>query len=378
MRKRILIVDDSPFIRRLMKDWFGSEPDFEVVGAAENGKQGWEMAVTLRPDVITLDVEMPVMDGLQCLQHIMRDNPTPVIMVSSVTRKGATQTIKALELGAVDFVTKPDGPNSVKIVTAKDEILEKTRAALGAKFHGRPIQAPRGAVPTVPRLSRPLLVNKPSTPAPVELEKPRHIIKPVLRTDLKTDKVVIIASSTGGPRALTALFSSLPKGFPAPILIVQHMPQGFTDSFAKRLDSIGTVPCQEAREGERIIPGLALIAPGGRHMIIKPDHTIGFSDDPQIHGVRPAADYLFKSAAAVYGSRCLGAVLTGMGKDGAQGALEVMKRGGLTLGESEKSCVIYGMPKAAKDLGAIAEEFPIEQMAGALVSCLTRRNPSAA
>ena len=375
MRKKILIVDDSPFIRRILKDWFSSAGDFEVVGSAENGRQGWDMAVTLRPDIITLDVEMPIMDGLECLQNIMRDVPTPVIMVSSVTRKGATQTIKALELGAVDFVTKPDGPNSVQIVTAKDEILEKARAAVGARFYGRPSAPARPTLTT-----RPLLDKRPApkAPVPVEPEKPRHVIKPVLRPDLKTDKVVIIASSTGGPRALTALFSSLPKGFPAPILIVQHMPQGFTESFAKRLDSIGTVPCQEAREGERIIPGLALIAPGGRHMIIKPDHTIGFTDDPQIHGVRPAADYLFKSAAAVYGSRCLGAVLTGMGKDGAQGALEVMKRGGLTLGESEKSCVIYGMPKAAKDIGAIAEEFPIEQMAGALVSCLSRRNPSAA
>ena len=376
MRKKILIVDDSPFIRRILKDWFSSAGDFEVVGSAENGRQGWDMAVTLRPDVITLDVEMPIMDGLECLQNIMRDVPTPVIMVSSVTRKGATQTIKALELGAVDFVTKPDGPNSVQIVTAKDEILEKARAAVGARFYGRPSAPARPTLTT-----RPLLDRRPApaaAPAPVEPEKPRHIIKPTLRSDLKTDKVVIIASSTGGPRALTALFSSLPKGFPAPILIVQHMPQGFTESFAKRLDSIGTVPCQEAREGERIIPGLALIAPGGRHMIIKPDHTIGFTDDPQIHGVRPAADYLFKSAAAVYGSRCLGAVLTGMGKDGAQGALEVLKRGGLTLGESEKSCVIYGMPKAAKDIGAVTEEFPIEQMAGALVSCLSRRNTSAA
>lgn len=352
MKKRVLIVDDSPFVRRLLSDWLSADPEFEVAGAAPDGEEGAALAVKLKPDLITLDVEMPKLDGIEALELIMKQAPCPVVMVSSVTKQGAAQTIRALELGAVDFVTKPDGPSSIRLVHAKEELLSKCRAAVIAKRSS---------------------FAKPSAEAPI-----RHIVKPTLSpASGSTDKVVVIASSTGGPRALTTLVSSLPKGFPAPILIVQHMPVGFTESFAKRLDQLGTVPVKEAAEGDKVVPGLALLAPGGRHMEVSSNGAIKFHDQPTLHGVRPAADYLFKSAVQAYGSRCLGVVLTGMGRDGASGALDIKRAGGLVLGESEESAVIYGMPKAAFEIGAVQEQFPIEQMAAAMVSCLARRSRAA-
>lgn len=351
MKHRVLIVDDSPFVRRLIKDWLDAAPEFEVVGCAKNGAEGVSMAASLKPDLITLDVEMPEMNGIEALKGIMEKAPCPVVMVSSVTKQGAAYTIQALELGAVDFVTKPDGPSSLHLVHAKDELLGKCRAAV--------------------RVRKASL--RPSS-APVQ----RHLVKSHLAPNSSsTDKVVVIASSTGGPRALTALFQGLPKGFPAPMLIVQHMPVGFTDSFAKRLDQIGTVPVKEAVDGDRIVPGLALLCRGGVHMEVTDHGTVRFNDNPPLHGVKPSADYLFKSAANVYGSRCMGVVLTGMGRDGAAGAKMISDAKGLVLAESEESAVIYGMPKAACEAGAVDEQFPIEQMASAIVSCLARRNRAA-
>lgn len=353
----MLIVDDSPFVRRIVKDWFADEPDFEVVGVASDGVEGVDLAAKCRPELITLDVEMPRLNGLQALEKIMAQSPAAVIMLSSLTKSGASETLRALDLGAIDFVQKPDGPSSIRLVNAKEELLAKARAAVGARRPARRMAAAERA-------------GRPASARPV--------IRPSLAAGSTTDKVVLIASSTGGPRALTALWSSLPKGFPAPIVVVQHMPPGFTESFAKRLDGMGTVPCKEASVGDRLIPGLALMAPGGRHLHLRKDGSIVFSDDATLHGVRPAADYMFQSGAAAFGSRCVAAVLTGMGKDGAAGALQVRQAGGTVLGESEASCVIYGMPKAAKEIGAVHEEFSIEEMASALLGCLARRSGRAA
>lgn len=351
MKHRVLVVDDSPFVRRLIRDWLDADSEFEVVGTARNGAEGVTMAEDLRPDLITLDVEMPEMNGIQALKLIMQKAPCPVVMVSSVTKQGAAYTIRALELGAVDFVTKPEGPSSLYLVNAKDELLNKCRAAVHVKR-----------------------ANLAPSLAPVQ----RHLVKSSLAaSSATTDKVVVIASSTGGPRALATLFQGLPKGFPAPILIVQHMPVGFTDSFAKRLDQIGTVPVKEAVDGDRIVPGLALLCRGGIHMEVTDHGTIRFHDAPSLHGVKPAADYLFNSAAKIYGSRCLGVVLTGMGRDAAAGAKQIHDAHGLVLAESEESAVIYGMPKAAFEAGAVNEQFPIEQMASAIVSCLARRHRAA-
>ena len=338
MKQRVLIVDDSAFIRRVLQDWVNQEPDMEVVGVAVNGEEAVQKVRDLRPDAVTLDIEMPVMDGLAALEIIMKAHPLPVVMVSHLTQEGASATVKALELGALDFVPKPSGSSSLKFLGSKSEFLTKLRLARQARWTAPRAPAPRPAV-----------------------------------TSRSTDKVVLIASSTGGPRALSSLWNSLPQGFPAPILVVQHMPAEFTDSFAKRLHQIGTVPCRQAVIGDRVTPGMALLAPGGKHMTIRSDGVLDLGDDPPMHGVKPAADPLFLAAAKLYGSRCVGVVLTVMGRDGAIGAVAIRKVGGYVLGESESSCVIYGMPRAANEAGGVDREVPIEEMARAITDSLYGR-----
>jgi two-component system, chemotaxis family, protein-glutamate methylesterase/glutaminase len=344
MKQKVLIVDDSPFIRRLLTDWIKNEADFEVVGTAANGNEAVALANQLKPDVITMDVEMPIRDGISALEEIMDVCPTAVLMVSSITTQGAAATLRALELGAYDFVTKPQGSNSLKFIGSKDELVEKLREAKSAKLH-----------------------------------KTLRRSAPVKAADgTGKDRVVLIASSTGGPRALANLWEGLPKGFEAAILMVQHMPAGFTESLAKRLDSMGTVPCREAKHGDVVTPGQALLAPGGKHMIVRSSGQIELTNEPPIHGVRPAADHLFLSAAGVFGKQALGVVLTGMGKDGAEGAVTLRKVGAKVYGESEDTCTIYGMPKAAKNLDGIDAEFGIHEMASAIVAGLKERNRRAA
>lgn len=395
-RHRVLIVDDSPFVRRLLKDWLSSEADFEVVGAAQDGVEGVAMAKSLKPDLITLDVEMPRMDGLAALGQIMQEAPCAVLMVSSVTKQGAWQTMQALEQGAIDFVTKPDGPSSIRLVHAKDELLLKARTAMMARrprplVHRpapaapQPIRAkfepPKAAgLPPSAQPSRPAAAAEPARPAASAAAEPARVApaKVSLLSGGNSDRVVLVASSTGGPRALTTLFESLPKGFPAPMVVVQHMPAGFTESLAKRLDLIGAIAVKEAKPGDRVMPGLALVAPGGIHMEIGRGGIVEFHEQPPLHGVRPAADYMLKSASAIYGSRCLAVILTGMGRDGASGALDVRKAGGLVLGESESSAVIYGMPRVAKEIGATHEEFPIDQMGSAICAAIAKKVSHAA
>lgn len=340
-KQRILIVDDSAFVRRMLLDWISAVPDLEVVGVAKDGAEGVKLAASLKPDVVTLDVEMPVMSGLEALPKVL-ETGAKVLMVSSLTRQGADATLQALEAGAFDFVTKPNNGSSLKFVEAKVEILEKIRSSRYAHHHAahRPV---------------------------VQVAKPRGT----------TDRVILIASSTGGPKTLTSLWAGLPTGLSAPILMVQHMPPSFTKSLAERLSKIGTVPCKEAVHGDVIEPGVALLAPGGKHMVVSSDGTVSLNEEAPIHGVRPAADKLFESAASIYGSRCVGAVLTGMGRDGAAGAVAIRKAGGQTFGECESSCVIYGMPKAAKAAGGIDAEFTIEEMPAVLVAALSGRTKRA-
>lgn len=335
MRKqRVLIIDDSPFIRRILGDWIGAESDMEVVGYGKDGSEGIEAAQRLKPDIVTLDVEMPVMSGLDALPDILSTGAN-VLMVSSVTVAGAALTMRALEAGAYDFVTKPNHGSSLEFVHVKQQLLDRVRAA--------------------------------------------HYVKRVASADRKPvragggftcDKVVVIASSTGGPSALKAIWDSLPKDFPAPILVAQHMPPGFTASLAARLSHAESVPCDEAVAGVSIKPGRAYLAPGDRHLTIDSQGKLRLDEREKIHGVRPAADYLFESAAESFGPRCIGVVLTGMGKDGAQGAVAIREAGGHVLAQDEATSVIFGMPKAAQAAGGVDAMFPLNQMATAIVSSL--------
>ncbi|MCB8932106.1 MAG: chemotaxis response regulator protein-glutamate methylesterase [Fimbriimonadaceae bacterium] len=336
--QRVLIVDDSPVIRRLLGDMIGGEPDLEVVGYAPDGEEAVAKVRELRPDVVTMDVEMPRCTGLEALRRIMAESPVPVLMVSSLTRSGARETIEALQCGAFDVVAKPAlGP--AEFPRVREELIQKIRLARFAQVKA-PVAAP----------SRP-----PSKPS---LE------------GVDGSRIVLIASSTGGPRALTMLFERLPSGFPAPILLVQHMPPGFTESLALRLGRVGPIHCREARDAEHPAPGEALIAPGGRHLVVDSGGTLRLEDGPTVHGVRPSADRLFLSAATHYGSRCLALVLTGMGRDGAEGAQALRAAGATVFGEAESTCTIYGMPRAAKAVGGIDAEFPIHDMADALVRAM--------
>jgi two-component system chemotaxis response regulator CheB len=333
-----MIVDDSIFIRQVLLDSLSSHPDIEVVAQAKDGQDALAQLETAKPDVITMDVEMPRMSGLDALRQVMSTRPTPVIMVSTLTASGTSTTLQALEAGAFDFVCKPNGGALTAIRGLRDDLVEKILASRNARVG---VEVKRG-----PRISKPVT---------------------------SSDKVLLIACSTGGPRALTSLFEHLPKGLTVPMLIVQHMPPGFIAGLAKRLDRIGTLPCAEAQPGDCVTPGHALIAPAGTHMSVKMGGELQFTNEPSLHGVRPAADYLFKSGARVYGNRCVGAVLTGMGRDGAEGALAIKNAGGVVYGESEETCTVYGMPRAAVALGAIEAEFPIHEIAGALVGSLHGR-----
>lgn len=332
-KTRILVVDDSALLRRLLVDMLAAEPDFEVVGEGRNGEDAVRLAQELKPDVITLDVEMPRMDGLQALKLIMRDSPTPVLMVSSLTSQGTTATIEALQSGAADVLAKPQEKQITGLRVAREELVSKVRAVRGARIRER----------------KPATTTWPAVPN-------------------SSDRIVVVAASTGGPRALHTFFEGLPRNFPAPILIVQHMPSGFVESLARRLNAVGTVPCRVMGPGDGVEPGQALLAPSGTHAKVRRDGSFEFVDGPTLHGVKPAADHLFFSAAEVYGSRCIGVVLTGMGRDGAEGAKAIRTAGGYVLAESESSCVIYGMPRAAKIVGGVDQEIAIERMGEAVTA----------
>lgn len=341
-KTRVLITDDSPLIRKMLVSTLQRYEGFEVVGEAKNGLEAIEMTKAFKPDVITMDVEMPRCNGLEALEAIMSQCPTPVMMLSSLTAHGAKETIKALELGAFEFMQKPED-RFLGFAQLEGELIAKLRSWKDVRLgrgHAKPVQ-----------------------PAP---------LKPV-----KSDYVVVIASSTGGPKALTVLFNSLPKGFPAPILIAQHMPAGFTKGLADRLDGFGVTVTLEAAHGMAVLPGQCLVAPGQKHMTVKNGH-VELNEEPTLHGVRPAADYLFMSAAKQYGKHCIGVVLTGMGRDGAEGAHSIVKAGGYTIGEAESTCTVYGMPKAAYDRGGISQELPIQEIGGELLKLVTGEKKNAA
>ncbi len=381
---RVVIADDSAFMRMVLSDMFKKQPDFEVAGVALNGKDAVEQVKKLKPDLVTMDVNMPVMDGLQALEQIMKECPTPVIMFSSLTQDGAKATIKALSLGAVDFVSKVGGSIS-KVDTVEDEILSKARTAAGAKgikqFSPPPPSVPpkpkvpekeSTAGPTMRRISLPTRKGYTPPPAPPPLTpRPKPTVRAVSSSGGSGRKLVVLGCSTGGPKALQTVVAGLPKRLPCGVLIVQHMPPGFTKSLAERLNEISQISVKEAENHDMIEAGQVYIAPGNYHMTVSgTGREILLNQDPPIGTLRPAADVLFKSAAPL-GKDIVSVILTGMGSDGAIGMTEIKKMGGYVIAESEETAIVYGMPKAVVDLGLADEVRPLQEIAGAIVSAVS-------
>jgi two-component system chemotaxis response regulator CheB len=329
---KVLIVDDSVFIRKLLTEILQADPALHVVGAANDPIEAKEMMNTLNPDVLTLDVEMPHMDGVSFLEKIMRLKPMPVVMISSKTTESADVTLRSLALGAVDFITKPSNYAFKEIEEMADVIREKVKNAARANIQTQRSKPPARAV------------------APITI---------------KQNMVVAIGSSTGGVEALETIFKHLPAIMP-PILVTQHMPPHFTESLAKRLNALLSLNVVEAKDGERLQPGYVYIAPGGRHLIVKKtkyDAIASLLDSEKVNAHRPSVDVMFQSVADVFGSKALGIILTGMGTDGAMGLKAMRDKGAHTLGQNQSSCVIYGMPKAAMAAGGVCQELALNDMA---------------
>ena len=389
---RVVIADDSAFMRMVLSDMFKKQSDFEVVGVAKNGKEAVEKVKELNPDLVTMDVNMPVMDGLQALEAIMKDCPTPVVMFSSLTQEGAKATIKALSLGAVDFVSKVGGSIS-KVDTVEDEILSKARAAAYAKVGGKrrltsppplepkpessppptaPAPSPVKSEPTMRRISLPTrkAYTPPSSPPPLT-PRPKPTVHAIPARGGTGRKLVVLGCSTGGPKALQTVVAGLPRSLPCGVLIVQHMPPGFTKSLAERLNEISQISVKEAENHDMIKAGQVYIAPGNYHMTVTGSgREIVLNQDPPIGTLRPAADVLFRSAAPL-GRDIVSVILTGMGSDGALGMTEIKKTGGYVIAESEETAIVYGMPKAVVDLGLADEIKPLQDIAGAIVSAVS-------
>jgi len=340
---KVLVVDDSAVMRGVMNRVINAQPDMTVVGLANDPIVAMERMRISKPDVITLDVEMPRMDGLEFLKHLMQTRPVPVVMVSSLTERGADVTLRALELGAVDFIPKPQFSTDEDIIAYAEEVSEKLRAAAAAT-----VERPR-AKRAASSKSLPVAGSAPAT--------------------FSSEKLIVVGSSTGGVEALRAVLAHLPDNMP-PMLIAQHMPGGFTHSFAKRLDALCDIGVSEGQDREVLRPGRAYIAPGGRHMLLSGTTgrpVIRISDAPPVNRHRPSVDLLFRSAAEVAGRRCIGLMLSGMGSDGAEAMRLMRDNGAYNLAQDEASCVVFGMPKQAISARAVHEVLPLEDIARRLI-----------
>lgn len=347
---RVLVVDDSAFMRKILSDLLQSEPGITVIGTARDGTDGVEKCLALQPDVLTMDIEMPKLDGFGALREIMSQRPTPVVMVSSHTREGADATVRALAMGAVDFVAKPSGAISLNMHVARNELVAKVMGAASATPRYR-----RAAADVLPvRLEAKFQV------AAAAMDR-RWETAPICR------RLVVIGCSTGGPGALHQIIPRLPADLAAGVLVVQHMPAGFTRSLAQRLDEISAIHVTEAEEGTRVVAGQVLVAPGGYHMVVDADGRVHLNQEPTVHGVRPAVDRTLESVIPIWGSRLVGVILTGMGYDGAKGMVSLKRQGGRTIAEDASTCVVYGMPKVVVELGAADQVLPIQEIAEAIV-----------
>jgi two-component system, chemotaxis family, protein-glutamate methylesterase/glutaminase len=335
---RVLVVDDSALMRKLIPQMLSGDDSIEVVGTAMDGNFCLKKIDELKPNVVTLDLEMPGMNGIDTLKEIMRRSPVPVIVFSSHSTEGASVTMKALGLGAFDFVTKPKDASAHMAETSK-ELIAKVKAAAECKLKPRIMSG--------------------------TVERPQKISAPAG----SPSKLVAIGVSTGGPQALEFVLSQLPGDFSGSIVVVQHMPDGFTDMFARRLDDLSAMRVKEAQSGDTLIPGRVLVCPGSRHMKVKRlpmGDVVILTDEARVNGHRPSVDVLLRSVADEFGSQAVGVLMTGMGDDGAEGLGAIKKQGGMTIAQNEESCVVYGMPKAAIERGYAIRVVGLDVMAATL------------
>jgi two-component system chemotaxis response regulator CheB len=356
---RVLVVDDSAFLRRTLPRILESDPEIEVIGTAADGAEGLQKVKELRPDVVTLDVLMPVMDGLTALKHIMREAPTPVVMVSSVTYENAAETLEALALGAVEIVAKPSGTISLDIDKASAELIEKVKIAYAATIK-------MAANVDVTRAKFRSILDELAQGQP----KPSAAL-PRRGTGLEANKhLVALAASTGGPAALQLLLPRLPATLKAGVVIVQHIAEGFTRPLAERLSSLSQITVREAKDGAPITPGVALLSPANVHMTVSRVHNgliVHLSPEPAQALYKPSADVLFRSVADCCAAQTCAVILTGMGNDGALGMRDVREQGGWTIAQDEATSVIYGMPDQAVKAGGVCVSLPLDEIADEII-----------
>lgn len=362
---KVLIIDDSAFMRKLISDFLSEDPRIAVIGTARNGEDGIKKIKELKPDVVTLDVEMPILDGLSALKRIMSEHPVPVLMLSSTTKEGAENTIQAMQMGALDFIAKPSGSISLDLYKVKDELVSKV--LLASK-----VQASK--------LNNLSIIGKNSVPLHSSYSKMEPRVKKDIigeKTDsyvswLKTiNKMVVIGTSTGGPRALQQVLTKLPPDIKAPILIVQHMPKGFTKSLANRLNTLSAIHVKEAEHGDTLLNGHAYIAPGGKHLKLKSigkEVVIELDESSPINGHRPSVDILFESASYIDDYAKVAVIMTGMGSDGTNGLLKLAEKGNVkAIAESKESCIVFGMPKTAIATNLIDDIQKVDQIAETII-----------
>ncbi len=342
---KVLVVDDSSLVRKIVTDILEKDPGIKVVGTANNGKTAIFKNQELDPDVITMDIEMPILDGLAALKQIMATKPKPVIMMSVLTQHGADATFKALELGAVDFIPKASSLLSISVEELGEQLVKKVKSVYKSNLN----------------------VNK------IESEIIKSgLIKPEPKITLKdfSDKIVAIGTSTGGPSALINVFKKFPEKFPSPVLVVQHMPEGFTTAFSKRLNDSSNLEVKEAEDGDDVLPGHGYVAPGHSHMNIvkKGDkYKIRVFKSEKVSGHMPSIDVLFDSVAEHAGGRSVGVIMTGMGKDGSAGLLKIKEKGGYTIAQNEETSVVYGMNRVAVEIGAVNEIVNLSEITDKIV-----------
>ncbi len=346
---KVLVVDDSAFMRKAISTMLDKDPEIKVIGTARDGQEGLDMVRKLNPDVVTMDIEMPKMDGLTALRRIMMEAPRPVLMVSSLTTEGAEATLKAMELGAVDFIPKQLSKVSLDIIKIEKDIVARVKTVAGSKVHSA--TSTRSTARSTSSARRPVASPK---------GRPKR-------------DVVAIGVSTGGPPVVQKVLAELPADFPASIVIAQHMPAAFTGPFAKRLDGVSKIKVKEAESGDVLKPGHAFIAPGGRHIVLDQKMSrvdVVVTDEPPGELYKPSANVMISSVAEAVGGRGLGVILTGMGADGCEGVRALKAKGGRAIAQSDSTCVVYGMPKAIVDEKLADEIVDLDDLADSIVANL--------